>query len=374
MKTRIKHTRSWVNQYIIDSIFALTILFLPFAIYVHLIFDPEATGINLLGYQFDHEFKSNQVLAWSLISNIVGLLFLFLLYLSSQGIWRYFLFIVVFDIFSTILFTFSSGHDYLEFLFSAPNILGNIGIFSLFWICESKYERERVNKLNLIPTKLILRELCSSWAHKFNLHTNEVIVKKTGFTLKAYLHRVYYLTQVLEKKYDLNNSEGLRYNLFEQGRRTQVVLSGFIIITSIFIYLDNFIPAGVESLRIGNIEIGKFGFQDVTTFFWYASRKLSLCFLGVMWFITSANWWRWAILSPIIFYAYQFWESFQPISEIDGEGNIKVFPLVFITILGVLLLSKIIRRISVNLDYQTLLREELNQGLEELSRPDYKIR
>ncbi|MEJ2585244.1 MAG: hypothetical protein P8Z38_09440, partial [Robiginitalea sp.] len=79
-------------------------------------------------------------------------------------------------------------------------------------------------------------------------------------------------------------------------------------------------------------------------------------------------WWRWAILSPIIFYSYQFWESFQPVETVDGSGNLNVFPLVFLTILGVFLLSKVIRRIFINLDYQAFLEEELERSIGELSK------
>jgi hypothetical protein len=51
----------------------------------------------------------------------------------------------------------------------------------------------------------------------------------------------------------------------------------------------------------------------------------------------------------------------------------SVFPLVFLTILGVLLLSRIIRRISINLDYKTILEEELDKSIGELSKLEGRV-
>ena len=147
-----------------------------------------------------------------------------------------------------------------------------------------------------------------------------------------------------------------------------VVFAFLTLATSLLLFIDNFIPPGDQSVNLGGIIIGSFGFQDVKTFSWYISQKFALCIITIIWLFSCVSWWRWAILSPIIFYSYQFWESFQPVYAVDGQGNLNILPYVFLTILGVLLLSKVIRRFSINLDYQALLEEELDKSIGELSR------
>ena len=132
--------------------------------------------------------------------------------------------------------------------------------------------------------------------------------------------------------------------------------------------IHNAIPRNISVINLGNFEIGSFGFIDIGTLVFYSSQKLVLGILSIIWLIFNPYWWRWAILSPIIFYSYQFWESFQSTYEIESAGNLSVFPLVFLKIGGVFLLSRVIRRISINLDYKAFLEAELDKSLGELSR------
>ena len=95
-----------------------------------------------------------------------------------------------------------------------------------------------------------------------------------------------------------------------------------------------------------------------------------LCFLVLVWFATCKYWWRWAILSPVLFYLYQFWEIFQSVKEIDGSGNLKVLPLALLAAIVVAILWKLIRSISITRDYRQLLKLELDKNLEQFSREE----
>ncbi len=95
-----------------------------------------------------------------------------------------------------------------------------------------------------------------------------------------------------------------------------------------------------------------------------------LCVLGLIWFATCRYWWRWAILSPVLFYLYQFWELFQSINDIDSTGNLKVLPLALLAAIVVAILWKLIRSISITRDYRQLLKLELDKNLEQFSREE----
>ncbi len=83
-------------------------------------------------------------------------------------------------------------------------------------------------------------------------------------------------------------------------------------------------------MTVGGFTIEKNGFIDLRAFTWFILHKFIVILFSPIWFITSEHWWKYAILSPLIFFSYQFWEAFQDVSQLDAIGNIKVFPLVLL--------------------------------------------
>ncbi len=78
----------------------------------------------------------------------------------------------------------------------------------------------------------------------------------------------------------------------------------------------------------------------------------------ILWFLTCQHWWKYAILSPIILYSYQFWEATQDVRYLDAAGNIKAFPAIFCIILILLMISKTIKyRVEILIMYEHLISE-----------------
>ena len=77
-----------------------------------------------------------------------------------------------------------------------------------------------------------------------------------------------------------------------------------------------------------------------------------------LWFLSSQQWWKYAILSPIILYSYQFWEAMQDINTLDAAGNIKAFPAIFCVVLLLIIISKGIKyRVQILIMYEQLTEE-----------------
>jgi hypothetical protein len=78
----------------------------------------------------------------------------------------------------------------------------------------------------------------------------------------------------------------------------------------------------------------------------------------ILWFLTCQQWWKYAILSPIILYSYQFWEATQDVLFLDEAGNINAFPAIFCVVLFLLLTSKAIKyRVQILIMYEQLTEE-----------------
>ncbi|MGB5359459.1 MAG: hypothetical protein WBN27_05895, partial [Eudoraea sp.] len=111
-------------------------------------------------------------------------------------------------------------------------------------------------------------------------------------------------------------------------------------------------------MDFGIIQLSNNGFLNVRTFVWFLLQKLIILIPLVLWFITCQQWWKYAILSPIILYSYQFWEATQDVSLLDAAGNIKAFPAIFCVVLLLFLISKAIKyRVEILIMYDHLAEE-----------------
>ncbi|MGB5170694.1 MAG: hypothetical protein WBN69_04615, partial [Eudoraea sp.] len=100
------------------------------------------------------------------------------------------------------------------------------------------------------------------------------------------------------------------------------------------------------------------GFNNVRIYVWFLVRKLVVIIPMLAWYFSCANWWRFAILSPITIYSYQFWEVTQDIQHLDAAGNIKAFPIVVILVILLIMVSKIIRyRVDLLTLYDAVVKE-----------------
>ena len=109
---------------------------------------------------------------------------------------------------------------------------------------------------------------------------------------------------------------------------------------------------------LGIVQLNNNGFLNVRIFIWFLLQKLIILIPLVLWFVMCRHWWKYAILSPIILYSFQFWEATQDVSLLDAAGNIKAFPAIFCVVLLLLVISKAIKyRVEILIMYEHLAEE-----------------
>jgi hypothetical protein len=358
---------SWKRQFIFDITVVLVILLLPFSVFIHLIFSEELEHLVFASFEYKHGFPNNQVFAWYILTNFINLIYLFLIFFFTRGAWRLLISPAIYHFIAYPLWMFASeAPTYLDFVFNWSGLILMLFYLAFIRIVDQALKRNTRRENIKLSNNHFWREIIMSWNQKFNREVTRTIENKAKLSLKEYIHRIYYLTQLTDNKTN-------KITLLKRQNSTVRIFGnyflGLLIIALMgLLVIHNFVPQNLSVINLGDFQIESFGFKDVKTLVWYTSQKFVLVMLAIIWFGTSFHWWRWAILSPIIFYSYQFWEGFQTTSDIESSGNLSVFPFVFMTIVGVLVLSKVIRRVSINLDYQVFLEEELEKGLVELSR------
>lgn len=138
------------------------------------------------------------------------------------------------------------------------------------------------------------------------------------------------------------------------------VLLAFILTATPFLfYLYKFAPKGVTSWEtsFGTIESG--GFKSVPAYLHALVTKLTFVILTTLWFLTSRNWWKYAILVPLTMFLFQlagvinYKNSF--IDEFDFWYSLPVIlPIILLLIY-----------ISYRISKHSNMDEELNKDAED---------
>jgi len=363
-------TKSWKKQAMIDVTIAVIVVFLPLLSFLHLLIPQEGATIRLLGFDFAHGFADNQVFIWFVFMHISSFVFTLSIFLFSKGFWRYLLLIPLYHFTTYPFWVYYKQSTYFsDILFTSSGILLLIFIASLILYLDYIVKNKLVNRDIELTFEAGCRELFEAWNSRYNLEIRKTLQSRSDFSSKEYLHRVYYYSNLADRMEGINSA-----SCASSGRGPGVLLnlamSGLLLVLLALLFVFHWIPENETSSVIFGLRVGSFGFNDSSTFVFYASNKMVLCVLGLAWFAACRYWWKWAIVSPVLFYLYQFWELFQSVDNIDSSGNLKVLPLALLSVIVIAVLWKLIRSISITRDYRQLLKLELDKNLEQFSREE----
>ena len=86
---------------------------------------------------------------------------------------------------------------------------------------------------------------------------------------------------------------------------TGVLLSLLLIATPFLFYVYKYAPDAKEwDTIIGTIRAS--GFSNVQSYMHAVFTKFTFIMLTTIWFLTSNNWWKYAILVPLVMFLFQF--------------------------------------------------------------------
>ena len=370
--------KDWIRKYKFQFILSLCLIIAPFIVYLHLIFKSYQKNIEVLGYFFEIKGISFQALAWILLSDIASIIILIVLFLSTIDKWKYALIIPV------VIYS----ENFIVYLNEVTDIFGVFryfkyvvisGLVILLLVVDHRFfGKYRQLVLNLKITSLILEsstyelseisKIISRRNEKFDLNSNSQV-------LQGLYNRKLHFDKLLKEIKRVSITDLIRCN------SAKSVLAILLIILSLSLwFLHRSIPEGAMTYNLGFLTISSHGYNDVQIFIWVISRKVMVIVPMVIWFISYHSWWRYAVLSPLVLYLFQFWEAIQEsYTNVDAYGNYKIFPFVLISIVLLLALSRIVRRYSQSLDaYDEISRQiefQINKlGAERSGIGDYRKR
>ena len=148
----------------------------------------------------------------------------------------------------------------------------------------------------------------------------------------------------------MNNKSTKTNTRFRQTDRKRSIISGVFVsilltATPFLFYIYTFAPnEGKEWETVfGTIEAN--GFNHVKSFVHAVFTKFTFILLTTIWFLTSKNWWKFAILVPLIMFLFQFLGvlnyELEYIDEFDFWYSLPIIlPILFFLIYISLIISK----------------------------------
>ena len=346
----------WKRKFIWDITMAFLIVILPFGLYIHLFFDTENTVISFYGFQYYHGYYNLGVFLWHILSMLTPILLMLIWYFNYHYWLRYFILIPV------LLFEYHLIRHVIKYPVFVRNHILFFSLLLLFFsvfiiliadnvILKRKNKKSiRFNILDMLKSGLKQR------TNKLEQKTESIKTSPSKIQVREMFLSKISLNTLTKGWISLNNT-----NLKSRRKIDYIIIAIFLVLPFLF-FLFHFIPEGVQSYGNNWIKIGSYGFPDMYTFIWFINLKLCILIPLFIWFVLSTNWWKFAILSPIIVYTYQLWEALQSTNLADQVSFIKAAPFVLIVLIMLLFISNRVKYQSKILD----IHEELTNEIEEL--------
>ncbi|TDQ31465.1 hypothetical protein CLV82_2173 [Zeaxanthinibacter enoshimensis] len=304
---------------------ALAIVFIPFLIFIHLAFSEKST-LNILGWQFEHGFGSNELFIWMILLKLIPIIMLSIWFVTNYFKWRYFTLIPII-LFSDSLIRYNLfafiQNDLLSVILSL--FINSIIIYVLFRLNQSY-----LSNINEVFDRTSLQKLIINDSKKFYEGLLDTLREEKKFQsmrkIDDYKNRLVFTRGMISERL-LAGSIGRP----SVSRITKLIAISILLILPIIYNLHRFIPSGTTTLNLYLVEIGTFDFPDINTMVWLVMLNLVYILPLFIWFITCPYWWRYAILAPIILSTFQLWELFYEI-DIYEWRNLNTIPYLLIII------------------------------------------
>lgn len=359
----------WSKRYSKELFLALFIFFLPFLIFIHVLFkDGESQTLNIFGFSFHHGYYGSNIYIWILLGSVIPLTLLLVWFFVTRYKWKYLIFLPMSIFMRTVTKMMFGGllKEY-DIHVSIPIMIW-MGILIVLDIVFFKKDKKRILLENTFEHYLNLKS--KFFYNTLNQKLYGIRNKKKERGFSYYLKNIYYIKTLLNNRQIKHGFSKL--SSFKLQNKT---IHWYVCISLIGVYffyrLHYLMEKGVMELDLGFWVMGSYGFIDYHIFFWFFSRKLAILLSLCVWYSISRNWWKYAMLSPIFLYTYQIWEMLQGTKAIEEWGNIRVLPIIVLVFLALTFISRTMRYESKIMDVQEQIVdeiEELLQGQEDEDR------
>ncbi|MDC6351581.1 hypothetical protein PP178_08435 [Zeaxanthinibacter sp. PT1] len=343
----------------IDIGISVLLVILPFFIVLHLLAS-EKKSIHIFGLELQHGYHDNMVFLWLLLTIIIPFCYLSLWYITCVFRWRFLILVPVvlyLDYLTRMVCHFGTPKAWMIGI----SILVNLIFLALLYVFQKGYSKN----VGLMPDDRVINRMFGSNSKSLFERITDVFSNldsdnQDDKSARKKLRSLFHLKGILSADTGVSHVRNLRPVL----KTTELCVVLVLLLSVPFIFYANIlIPNGIQSLSLGPFVINANGFENVQVYIWLATIKLTtLICLGV-WYITSYQWWKYAILVPIIWTIYQLWEISVDIQNLDAWGNLRVLPYILALVSLLIFLSRKVRYEYKLSELQELIDSEIEHRL-----------
>lgn len=356
----------WQRKYVLEVLLAILIVLLPISIYIHLYFDGNAQSIHFFGFEYRHDLANNGVFLWSLLTRLIPFLLCIVWFLTNPYWWRYFIFAPLIywtDSLVTEIFVFNEAIEDNLVVFSLFINTAIIGLLVMF--------RQRLNEKSEALTIFVSKqnELTQKYQrlHKaMEKEAQSLTEAKQVLPKNEYLRKLIIIKTFIKNSLDQPTSQSIGNR---PKRKWDLLVVALLVFTPFLLNSYKFIPENVMEYEVLWLTLHNHGFVDVHTFYWYVCIKLGVFLPMVIWFLTSRDWWRYAILSPIVLIFYQLLEGIAPQEITDEISFFKALPLIIAVVCFLTWMAHMVRRKTKILELYDTTTREIEDMLSKIGSP-----
>lgn len=347
----------------IEFLLGLAISTFPFLIFLHLLFSTELNYIEIFGWKYTHGFRTNDTFIWFLINSFLPLLFNSLFFLTTHQKWRYFLLPIIYVNLGIFVSYFFPETQILEFIISRVAFSFGLVYMLMLSYLNKLFKPYRIQAIK-IDFKTLFNESVFGYFHLFNSKIKKTLEEESNSGLKNYTYKVYYLLELSKEREKKINIRNLKLDKF----KISDLFVGISLLTIGSLYIDYIFFPKQKELVIAGMEITAFGFLNIHSMVWYMGQKVAMILLLTVWFLSSAHWWRWSVISPLALYCYQFWDIFSYNPNLEEWGNFIVLPLTLTTLILIICMGQLAIKQDKLLIYRRKLETLLEANINKLSK------
>jgi hypothetical protein len=340
-----------------ECIVAMIIILTPFILFTHLFFSNTDASLTILNFEFHHGFDGTRVFVWFVLVYLIAIVLMIIWYWECNYRWNWLiLFSIIPWIDTPLRYTFYT-YGILEKYIIIFSLLANILALMVIYFFKKKFKSE------------IKDPITKSFFNIYRLLTK----KEVKYLLKSKMYigddsiiqHMVHIESLIKKEVETYYLEGKRFF-----NRLDVIIGLVFILSSILLYLDQFISPSTKGYEIFGFHLGTMGFENMKIFIFFLCLKLALLIPLVMWLLTSPKWYRFALLSPIILTSYQVWEIFQTSEQTDEIAFIYAVPWMIIVALSIIFLAKKINYVNKIIGLQKNIEKRINNKIVSLSNKE----
>tara|TARA_R110001592_G_scaffold39973_1_gene131408 strand:+ start:27 stop:1328 length:1302 start_codon:yes stop_codon:yes gene_type:complete len=306
---------------------AFLILVLPLLLFTHLMVDNVANKLTIYGFSYEHGFPSNQTYVYIILVAIIPIILFSIWYIECNYWWRWVILLAFFPWVDNIIRYKFSNKENIQLLLYSLLISGTLILIVLLlkYLLRKYFKTGLHNSIELKKIKDLNHE------NIINVLSEKTYVEHKDY-LKILVQLEDQIAETIKTKNGFRNDDISKWDYF---------FITAIIISVCTLYFDYYIfykfPNTSKIIGFGK---EPFGFTDVEAAMYFFAIKIALLIPILIWFFTSPNWWRYALLSPILLTVFQLWEGFQMADKVDETSFYYAAPWLFIVIAIVLYLDK----------------------------------